>query len=204
MKTRAKIIVITVILMQLFANISIAETNSVYDLYVSPNGNDNNDAGRNSPVRTVQRALDLYKTAHDKNEKVSGHIYIHAGTYNIDSGLKLTSSHSKLTIKPYGDGEVKISGAKKIDNKDFKKVKDGDDILDKVGKNAKENLCCVDLSEFFPSGMEKYPQFNAQESTRAYYELYADSKLQTLARWPNEGYVLTGKTLNNTEFYCTD
>lgn len=60
------------------------------DIFVSPNGDDKNNGEENTPVKTVQRAIELAK-ALSKEQKV---IYFNEGEYNV-SAVTLTKADNQ-------------------------------------------------------------------------------------------------------------
>lgn len=156
------------------------------DIFVSPNGNDENDGSKKFPVKTPQRAVELARNIAGE-EKV---IYFANGEYNISS-LILTEEDSAITF--FGEDDVIFNGGSSLKMTDFKEYKD--------------NIKVVDLA---PYGITKdrigkvcaFGQFNTaekyDESGNLYCELFCDNERMTLSRYPNEGeYLKTGKIIDN-------
>lgn len=191
------LIVLTALSMLL---ISLPDTYAVGNtgkyIYVSQNGKDDNDGTEDNPVGSVDAALKIYEKNKKSDSTYTASILIHGGIYRISSTVNITASHDGLTILPYGDGEVKIIGSVKLDNSNFVKVTDAEVRRKTAGA---VNLYEIDLSPYLEE-IINYPEYGPQGSGTAYYELFANDNAKTLARWPNEGYAITGKTDTETKF----
>jgi len=103
-----KYILIFIVSFQLLIASIFAQTN----LYVSNQGNDQNNGSMNAPVRSLKQALTLAK---HKRGHVS--VFLRAGTYYLDTTLiiRATDFHpSSLTIRNYKTDSVVISGGKRL------------------------------------------------------------------------------------------
>lgn len=78
-------------------------------LYVSPNGNDNNNGGIDSPFRTLTAARDAARLTDDDIN-----IYLRGGVYCQDDTFVLDERDSNTSYIAYGDEEPIISGGKRL------------------------------------------------------------------------------------------
>jgi len=156
-----------------------------FGVYASPEGNDSNIGSINSPVKTVATA----KTVAEDND--ISEIILHAGDYRLTETVNVTSADNGMTIKGYGDGEVKIKGSVELPSSEFTAVTDSA-VLAKIPESARGYVKQINLDNYISGDMTKYPEYAPQVASAAYYELFSGDKAQTIARWPNEGFEETG------------
>ena len=193
-----KIISFFIIVIMLFAGVppTLAQEDGVFKIHLSADGSDANNGTIENPVKTFERARDIYRAKLVENPKGKGEILVHGGIYRLTDTFKLGSQDNGLTIKAYGDGEVSVRGSKKLSKGLFKKTTD-EAFLEKLPDGAKDKIYEYDLSNIMET-VEKHPEYKGLSGGTAYYELYVDGELQTIARWPNYGYALTGNSSGNT------
>lgn len=158
------------------------------DIFVAPDGNDANTGTKESPVKTVNRALELAREL-KKEQKV---IAFAAGEYSV-TAVKLTAADNGTVF--YGEsGEVTFNGGVTLDISDFAEYRDNIKVLDlaKYGV-TKERIGDVKAFGQFNQA-EKY-----DEAGSLYCELFFDGERMTLSRYPNadEENLKTGKIIDN-------
>ncbi|MGN1420970.1 MAG: right-handed parallel beta-helix repeat-containing protein [Eubacterium sp.] len=156
------------------------------DIFVSTKGNDSNSGTKESPVKTVQRALELAGKL-NKEEKV---ISFEGGEYSVSS-LTLTKDNDNTVF--YAEDEVTFNGGATLNTSDFVTYKDNIKMIDlkKYGV-TKEQIGQVRAFGQFNTA-EKY-----DEAGSIYCELFCDGERMTLSRYPNEGeYLKTGEIIDN-------
>lgn len=156
------------------------------DIFVSTKGNDSNSGTKESPVKTVQRALELAEKL-NKEEKV---ISFEGGEYSVSS-LTLTKDNDNTVF--YAEDEVTFNGGVTLNTSDFVTYKDNIKMIDlkKYGV-TKEQIGQVRAFGQFNTA-EKY-----DEAGSIYCELFCDGERMTLSRYPNEGeYLKTGEIIDN-------
>ncbi|MDR1584255.1 MAG: PDZ domain-containing protein [Prevotellaceae bacterium] len=122
MKTNFLFSIITI-----FASIVFNSLQAQIQFHVSPKGNDSGNGTEQSPFLTVERARDeAYKTKGDVT------IFLHEGTYRLSAPLVFTpksgaATEGSLTVRPYSDEKVVISGSIILENLQWKPYKN--DIL---------------------------------------------------------------------------
>lgn len=156
------------------------------DIFVSPDGSDENDGSKNAPVKTVERAVELARNLAGE-EKV---IYFSNGDYNISS-VALTEEDSGITF--FGEKDVTFNGGSSIKMSDFKPYKDNIKVVDLADYGiTKERIGRVYAFGKFNTS-EKYDEVGNQ-----YCELFCGNERMTLSRYPNKGeYLKTGKIVDN-------
>lgn len=182
------------------ANLSVPEERTRVpvdkDIFVSANGSDENNGTEESPVKTVQRALELSREI-KKDEKI---ISFAAGEYSV-SAVTLTEKDNGTVF--YGNGDVVFNGGVTLFAEDFKPYRDNIKVLD-LSKYAvtKEQIDKV-------RGFGQYHQAaKYNEEGSLYCELFFDGRRMTLARYPNASETLnTGRIIDNgdsKEVYTKD
>ena len=81
------------------------------EVFVAPNGSDQNPGSRSKPFVTIERAL---MEAAKRPEGAKMAIRLRSGTYYRSDPLQLGSTHGNLTIAPVGKEKVTISGGIKL------------------------------------------------------------------------------------------
>lgn len=87
---------------------------SIQEIYVSPTGSSQNSGLQDSPLLTIQDALDKainYKTEHAKTQIV---IHVLKGTYRLDKPIQLSSTLSDVKIIGSGVDQVVVKGSKQL------------------------------------------------------------------------------------------
>ncbi|MGN0521423.1 MAG: right-handed parallel beta-helix repeat-containing protein [Eubacterium sp.] len=156
------------------------------DIFVSPNGDDKNDATQKSPVKTVERALELAEKM-NKEEKV---IFLEGGEYNV-SALTLSKKDNGTVF--YAEDDVIFNGGITLNCSDFVEYKDNIKMLDlkKYGVTTEQIGQIKAFGQY--NTAEKY-----DEAGSLYCELFCGGERMTLARYPNTGDNLkTGEILDN-------
>jgi Right handed beta helix region/PDZ domain len=124
-------------------------------IYVSPNGNDSNEGTFKKPLKTPGAAITRVLTLSGKDVTIE----IRGGTYSLAGTLEITSadfSLRSLTIGPYSNEKVIITGSKKV-NLQWEPYKNG---------IVRANLNVTGLPDrLFLNGttlpMARYPNFDA-------------------------------------------
>lgn len=166
------------------------------DIFVSPLGDDRNNGAKDSPVQSIERAVELAR-ALSKNEKL---ISFSEGEYKL-SNLTLSKEDSGIVF--YAENNAVINGGITLDADDFKTYRDNIKMLDlkSYGVTADEIGDVRAFGQFNTS--EKYG-----ERGSSYCELFCDNERMTLSRYPNAGeYLKTGEITDNgdsKEIYTKD
>ncbi|MBN2312554.1 MAG: right-handed parallel beta-helix repeat-containing protein [Sedimentisphaerales bacterium] len=169
-------------------------------LHVASTGNDSADGSAQKSFRTLERARDairnLKKTHGGTLPKGGVKIILDGGFYPIRQTFHLTSEDSgtvespiiyqaKPGRKPIFSGGVLIKEWKPISNPQLR---------DKLDPSVRDKVLEANLKT---AGI-----INWGEATQLRHrpELFANGQPQTLARWPNEGFVKTGEILGEDRF----
>ena len=154
----------------------------MFGIYVSVNGNDYASGTIKAPVRTINKALELYHTTAE-----NGFIFVQEGIY--EETISIDSSYSNLTIKGLGEVAVRTPSVK-ISAESFTKTKDSEALLKLPSQAAKHVLCAP------------VPGFNETMTDLDYgdyYKAFQGEKEVKVARFPNGGGFVTASSVYETE-----
>lgn len=176
------------------------------DFYVSTKGSDSNPGTKASPFLTIEKAIEAVRNT-DKTGKKGITVCVEAGEYRVSS-LEFTKEDSgtaecPITYCAY-NGEVIINGGVTLSHNDFKSVKEYPEISERITNEAQENVVVADLTKA-PYSLTKtdwgkiyaigsYHTANSYDGDyvgELYCELFVNDKRQSLARYPDEDYLLT-------------
>ena len=192
MKKIFKIVSLLIIISLLFNGTSIIMAqDSTVEIHVSCNGSDENSGTVNSPVKTLERARNLYREKRAADNDFKGEIVVHGGVYRLSQSLELNNNDKGLTIRSYGDGEVLLRGSVALKRSSFENISN-QEIINKIGENMAARVYQCNLDEFIEDDMTAYPEYMALHGGTGYYELFSGGIPQNIARWPNFGYAYTG------------
>lgn len=160
----------------------LAESN-VKTIYLSANGADTNDG------ISAENALKSFSAAKSKVEEYKSagaekiKVVVDEGVYYTDSVLEIAGGSESCSVEYKAEGEVIISGAKRIDWNAFNLSEREDLPLQAIGKVYE-----ADVGSLFLDFCE-YPIGYYGQTSDNYYQLYQNDTEKTLARYPNKGYM---------------
>lgn len=170
------------------------------DLYVSPDGSNENDGSLDHPLATIEKARDLVRTM-DKTGRTGITVALKAGDYSVKhiefSAEDGGTESCPVTYRAYGDGGVILNGGRTLDPSLFSSVTDGA-VLDRLSADAKQNVVCADLTKLGLTGADWGRLYSVGGYTTAsHYDgdtvgpvpcvLYFNGEPQTVARYPDSG-----------------
>jgi len=168
--------------------------------HVAPSGNDFAKGSAEKPFRTLECARDairkLKKTHGGTLPKGGVKIILAGGTYPIQRTFALTSEDSGTLETPIiyqakpGQKPILAGG---VQIKKWKPISDPQ-LRTKLDASVRDNVLQADLKG---AGITN---FGDATQLRRRPELFANGQPQTLARWPNEGFVKTGEVLGEDRF----
>lgn len=181
------------------------------DFYVSTKGSDSNPGTEALPFLTIEKAVEAVRNT-DKTGKKGITVCIEAGEYRVSS-LKFTKEDSgteecPITYCSY-NGEVTINGGVTLSHNDFKSVKEYPEIYARLTSEAQESVVVVDLTAA-PYSLTKddwgkiyaIGSYHTAESYdgdctgELYCELFVNDKRQSLARYPDNDFLLTEEVVS--------
>lgn len=159
------------------------------DLYVSPDGNDNNAGTQDAPVATIGRAIELMR------EQAPGTIWLASGEYQLDRGITLVSTdggntETPVVIQALTPRGARITGAKPV--ADFRPISP-DEAADLISEDAKRHVLVADLeAQGFPALGKLPDKFRSPGCEEV---IFGDQPMQS-ARWPNEGFATFNEVID--------
>lgn len=163
-------------------------------LHVAPDGDDAHSGTEQQPFATVAKALAANRAAGVAAGGTA--ILLAPGTYPIASTIALTRADSgtaeaPLTIRAKVPGKAVLYGGRRLTG--FAPVTDAA-VRQRLPGEAQGTVVQCDLKAL---GITDYGRLTVrgfgQPASPPTVELYVDHKAQTLARWPNEGFVKPAK-----------
>ncbi len=169
-------------------------------LYVAPNGKATNPGTQEKPLGSLAQAVERIRQLRREKKIGPGGIEVlfRGGEYPVCETVHLTEADSGtadapvvlrayLGEKPVFTGGVALRGFKPVDDPE---------ILRRLPEESRGKVVQVDLkklgiSQLPPMGRRGY-KCNGPDA-KPWVELYVEGKPQTLARWPNDGFVKIGK-----------
>ena len=155
------------------------------DRYVSPKGNDRWPGSQDRPWKTLEHAVGSIA-------KIEGDVrlVVGDGEYSIARPLELKGSSGRRIIIEAAQGEAPvIRGDRRISA--FKPVKDRT-VLTRLSKEARSRVLEADLKA---AGVGEFGNPCKRENLM---DLYWKGKRQQLARYPNDGFMKSGRALGQT------
>ncbi len=180
------------------------------DFYVSTKGDDKNSGTKDSPFRTIEKAVEAVRNT-DKTAKNGITVCIEAGEYRTDS-IRLTKEDSgtkkcPITYRAVG-GEVVINGGVTLQSGDFKPAGEYSEIAKRLSDEAKDNVIVIDLKKepysltkndwgkiYAIGSYNTASSYDGDYTGPLYCELFVNDKRQNLARYPDNDFLYTEEVL---------
>lgn len=168
------------------ASLSFAAQRQV--VYVSPKGNDKALGSFKAPLKTIQAAI-LKTENTGENELVE--IVLRGGCYEQQQTLVI-NGRGNLTIRPYQEEHVVISGGKHLPAKALKEVKDRN-VLSRLQPEIRKSVREIDFKDLHTNLAGLHASGFGRPSLPAWTQVYIDNHTLNIARWPNDSTVAIGK-----------
>jgi len=172
--------------------------------HVAPAGNDENEGSEAKPFLTLARARDavraLKKSHGDTLPKGGVSVLIAGGEYSAGQPLTLTSEDSGTAEAPVvyqakpGQTPIFRGGVRITRWRPLADTK----LYDKLDSSVRDRVLEADVKTHGVTDLGDATELRHRP------ELFADGVPQTLARWPNEGFVKTGEILGTDTFIGRD
>lgn len=162
------------------------------ELYVAPQGDDAQDGSAQRPFATLARARDAVRALQAGGAKGPIGVRIRSGEYVVAETLALTAADSGTEAAPVvyraeEPGKAVFYGGARLAG--FAPVTDRA-ILDRLPAEAQGKVLQCDLKA---QGITDYGELRVrgfgQPPSPPTLELYVNGQAQTVARWPNQGFV---------------
>lgn len=165
--------------------------------YVAPTGNDQNDGSQSKPFRSLVRARDAVRALKKSSFPKGGvKILIAGGDYTAGQPFTLSAEDSGTAEAPVvyqaQPGQVPVfRGGVRVTQ--WQPIGDAN-LRDKLDPVVRDRVLQADVKALGVADL------GDATALRKRPELFADGVPQTLARWPNEGFVKTGEILGTDTF----
>lgn len=181
------------------ANNSDNKENAAF--FVAPNGSDSNPGTEQKPFQTLEAARDAVRTLKGKSglPEDGVKVYLREGEYSLEKSFRLGPEDSGEKDKPivysaFPGEKVQILGGVSLPGDQFKVVTD-ESVRSRLQESARDSVVQIDLKEM---GITDYGEirqggFGPTFENIVNPELFFNDEAQDLSRYPNEGFVRTGK-----------
>jgi tetratricopeptide (TPR) repeat protein len=169
-------------------------------LYVATDGELDDPGTEEKPLGSLSQAVEKIRQLRRDNKIGPGgvQVLVRGGEYPVTESLKLTEADSgtaeaPVVLRAYPGEKPVFTGG--VTLKGFKPV-DDPEILRRLPEESRGKVVQVDLKKL---GISQLPPMGRRgygctgPDAKPWVELYVDGKPQTLARWPNDGFVKIGK-----------
>jgi hypothetical protein len=165
--------------------------------YISPQGDDTNN-GKNlkTPFKTLEKVKSSIRDNILPAKGVT--ICLREGIYKRTESFELNSLDSgtetqPIVYKAYKNENVRIVGAKSLNNSWFKLVTKESKYFNKLDEKAKGRVYSINLKKYGITDVGRLKERGFHKSNISALELFSNSKPMTLARWPNKNQNETKK-----------
>lgn len=157
-------------------------------IFVSTKGNDNSTGSFSNPFKSLQAAVN---TANIINSNTPVTIFLRSGRYELKETVEI-NQRGNITICPYQNESVYVSGGRKISPRNLKKIKERS-IKNRLQPQVRE---CIREIDFKRLGIEIGYLRNSgfgRPSLPAWTQLFMNGTAFRIAEWPNDSTVPIGK-----------
>jgi hypothetical protein len=171
-------------------------TDEVYGIHVSPGGDDSAAGSIAAPFKTIERAVLRMREYRSENALPNApvNIYLRGGVYRLNNTVTLRKEDGGVYFSAYNGEEASVRGSIRLDEGGFVPVSD-ENILARIPSAARDKVFQFNLAEL-TGEIPAPPAIAALSAGTGYFELYSGGEEQILARYPNNGYMLTGEILS--------
>jgi hypothetical protein len=182
-----------ILVLFLFFSCSIGEKSRQF--YVSADGNDSNPGTNEAPFNSIEKAREAVRLVRKENPGKAVTVSIKGGIYHLENPLIFTSEDSGAKDAPVvykaADGEEPVfTGSLELNNW---QLPGNTEKLEIIAAEFRDKIWVADIKT---AGVS---DFGDPTETGNRPELFCNGELQTLARWPNEGFVNAGLAKGNTD-----
>ena len=176
------------------------------DFYVSMTGDDASAGTKDAPFRTLERAMEAVRGT-DKTGRRGLTVCIEAGEYRVSSltfgAADSGTADCPVTYRADG-GEVILHAGVTLRPEDFRPAREFPAIADRLTFDAQEHVVVLDLTQE-PYGLtakdwgrisaigsyNTADKYDGDWTGPLYCELFVNDARQSLARYPDDGFLLT-------------
>ena len=169
------------------------------EFFVAPTGNDVNPGTKEKPFASLEKARDAIRALKSKGALLGPvGVSLLPGEYPVKGTFELTSADSGTETAPIiyradKKGTAVLYGGVRLSG--FTLVSDPA-VLSRLPEEARGKVFQCDLKKLGIHDYGELAETGYGCPLRPRLELYCDGKLQTLARWPNSGFVNVEKIVD--------
>ncbi len=189
------------------------------DLYVSTTGDDANAGTKDSPLRTIEKAIETVRGM-DKTGRQGVTVCIEPGEYRVPSltfgAADSGTADCPVTYRADG-GEVVLHAGVTLHPADFRSARAYPAIADRLTPYAREHVAVLDLTQepyaltdrdwgriCAVGSYNTANKYDGDWTGPLYCELFVNDTRQSLARYPDSGYLLTEEVVKTGQGKETD
>ncbi len=191
-------------ILSMLPSLAVTAESDVYKIYVSTAGEDSAAGTIDAPLGSLKAARDKIRSLKEDgvNPKGGFVVYLRGGDYSQNECLELDSKDSgskgaPVVYKAYPGEKVTLVGGASIPGNMFKKVTDTSILNRIIDESARNKIMVADLKamgytdfgEPYWPGAYSYAMDWLTAPSAASPELFVDGQVQTLARYPNSGFM---------------
>ena len=157
------------------------------EIYVSPDGSDENLGTEYAPYKSLERVLTAI-AQESENSDIT--VYLRGGTYNLENSIVLNSENTKgkkITFSSYIGERAVITNAIELDKSMFKTVTD-EAVLKRIPKEARGKVLQLNLESLGIKDEDGFVRHGVWQGTPSGVQLIVGDKIQSISRWPNSGF----------------
>jgi hypothetical protein len=194
MKNQYSLFAISLFFLTIFFCFSLESYAKEIDIYISPTGSDNNSGAKGFPLKTLEKARDIARSVHRKSPGQPVTVYVQGGVYQLEKSVVFSAEdsgneRSPLVIKASGIGKPIFTGSRTL--KKWQELADPAKLA-LLSPDAKGKVYVTDVKE---AGIVNFGDPIAAGKRP---ELFCNGVLQTLARWPDQGFATAGLVKGST------
>ncbi len=181
------------------------------ELYISPDGSDNNPGTKDKPMATLQAARDAirelkkdytigiqeWQEAMQGASRTTSIVWLREGVYELTGTFELTQQDNAVIYRAFEGEDVRVIGGRKIDPSTAKSITDPAIRKRIISADARDKIQQIDLKKL---GITNYgemsPRGYGRPKVNSGMELFINGKALHLARWPNDEYVSIVKVID--------
>ena len=189
------------------------------DLYVSTTGDDGAAGTKDAPFRTIEKAVAAVRGM-DKTGRDGVTVCIGPGEYRVSSltfgAADSGTADCPVTYRANG-GEVVLHAGVTLRPNDFRSVQDYPAVADRLTADAREHVVVLDLTKapyaltaadwgklYTIGSYNTASHYDGDWTGPLYCELFVNDRRQNLARYPDEGFLLTEEVVKTGQGKETD
>ncbi len=168
--------------------VDLVEIKGEAEIFIAPNGDDNNPGTIDKPFKTFKRAVTEVNILNTRKPQPKGIVlYLREGNYQIEDTVEFGSTFSgtaenPLIISSYKGEKVSFISGALVKESQMKKVSDSK-VIKRLKTEVRDKVLTINLKQMIPKGLGS--------DFRTMY-LYSNGNTMTMARYPNSSEVQMG------------